>query len=528
MLYDDMVSGKLSEGSTPQRELGDIQHSIERIEKLLHRGQNLLYDEGGREIGPPHGTMNRRGDASIHDGEKKNSLLSMKQMQRRIMHSSPTAHVARKMVSNTTFQRTATELLLLQRQHAADVKQKKAGVHVRHRETIPFAKGTHHSINHGVATNVKWEAADSSDYEDVSIAELRVRIRKELEAYRLNGPLTGEKPKKHDIIPQRVTRLYPQRKGTSQEQPIKMVSPQSKRRHFTGNQTTGTPQSNGHEGNRNKTTPSQISLDKNASRSPLHGNSPLIEKHHISPWKRLYDDAIRMQEKRQHHQMASPSWKETSPAPKRNPWERGFLIKRLSTKLTPGAPSHSVQQTSKASYHRRETHDATPTAASVGESRKRSESVRSLQFPTCVLPQRLLKPQKHHLLGALGDSKKKEGEGILQEHHPEPKVNTTGSLPLAAEEEKSDEKELDIVNDENAAGKAGMKGLDTSESASTSNQVQWPTITPPSTDISERWGMFSHATNDTPLVAVSQESSPTNQLHIPLSIRPLDLSALRK
>ncbi|KAF8277826.1 hypothetical protein TcBrA4_0109770 [Trypanosoma cruzi] len=528
MIYDDMVSGKLSEGSMPQRELGDIQHSIERIEKLLHRGQNLLYDEGSREVGPSHGTMHRKGDAGINEGEKLNSLHSMKRIRRNVTERSPTAHVTRKMFPNTTLQRTATELLLLQREHAADVRQKKTGVHVRHGETMPFAKGTQYSTNYGVATNVKWEAADSSDYEDVSIAELRVRIRKELEAYRLNGPLTGVKQTKADTIPQPVTRLYPRHKTTSQEEPIKMVSPQTKRRLITGNQTTGTPQSYGHEGHRKRTTSPQISPEKSASRSPLEGNIKLHEKHHISPWKRLYNDAIRMQEKRQHHQMAPPSWEENSPAQKKNPWERGFLIKRFSMKPTPGAPPHSVQQASKVSYHRRETHDATPKATLVGESRKPSESVRSLQFPATVLAHRLLKPQKNHLLGALRDRKKKEREGISQQHHPEPEVNTIGSLPLAAEEKKTDEKQLEIVNDENAAGNAGIVKNETSESASTSNRMQWPTITPPSTDISEGWGMFSHATNDTPMVVVSQESSPTNQLHIPLSIRPLDLSALRK
>ncbi|RNF12953.1 uncharacterized protein Tco025E_06399 [Trypanosoma conorhini] len=501
MMRDEAPSSRSSERGRQQREFEDIQHSMQRIEKLLHRGQRLLYEEDGKA--PAHGAAGR-GGAARRGGERGPTAPPGKP-QRFGPTRQPAAQVARGPAPKERQHRavTTTTAPARQRERVADAGPG-TGPAVRRRAAEPRGQAARHPTSHPHGASMHEEADSSDEFEDISIPELRERIRRELEAYRLNRRPPPAWPASADSPPQKVKRLSAPHDEAAQGASVKMTPPQAtplRRPRAGGAAATGPPARAAH----------------NSRNSPLHA------ERRISAWKRLYGDAQRLQGKLQ-QPAAKSSVGEFGASFKAAPGERASLMKRFSLRNSMTAASSPAklqtrvgQQAGLNGSHQRQ---GVYSPALAGRFRNPSENREARNVSAQVVVHRRPKAERN--------GKKQKEKGAAQESHRDPWEHAGKFGAAVARETTKDAKELEAVDSAEGACKPGLASSEALDTKTPSNHEQQSATGPPLTALTQGLELAPQASSDSPPAQRSKESSPMARAPVPPVVRPLDLRALRK
>ncbi|RNE98024.1 hypothetical protein TraAM80_09011 [Trypanosoma rangeli] len=532
MMYDGISSGRSSGQSLQQREFEDIQHSMKRIEKLLRRGQHLLYEEEGKEPVPAHLAASRGAGARPHGKPAPGDAAG--QPQRLGTKRDPAAQVAQgKAVKEEQRRTMATAPHTRQRERVANARlEAETGPDVRRRGASPLGHGGRRPTSHRHSAPVydKEEETDSDDeFEDISIPELRERIRRELEAYRLNHHAPVAWPARADSTPQQMKRVSTQHNEATRSANVEMATPQAKPqpRSWTGVTAAINLPNNGVSPPAAPRPQPRVSPVRVSRHNPLHAD------HGVPVYKRLYDDAQRLQAKLQ--QMAArSSVGEFGSSFKSTPGEEASLNKRLLLKTSATAApvpmlQPRVRQKVKLNepQQRQGTHPPAATAALVERARKQSVNGVAQKVSTHVVDCRLMKSQVYPRQ-AERSAKKQDRGGTVQENHCDSGVRTDEFGAAVVRETKKNGKELEVVETADAAWKPEPTPNDALDAKTSPKHAQQPATTHASNAVLQSLEITSHATDESSLAQRSKESPPTAQVQIPPCVHPLNLGALRK
>ncbi|ESL09208.1 hypothetical protein TRSC58_03075 [Trypanosoma rangeli SC58] len=537
MMYDDISSGRSSGQSLQQREFEDIQHSMKRIEKLLRRGQHLLYEEESKELVPAHLAASTGAAARPHGKPAPGDAAG--QPLRLGTKRDPATQVAQgKAVKEGQRRTMATAPPARQRERVANARlEAETSPDVRRRGAPSLGHGGRRPIihHHSAPMHDKEEETDSDDeFEDISIPELRERIRRELEAYRLNRHAPVARPARADSTPQQMKRVSAQHDEVMRSANVEMATQQAKPQSRSWTGMTAAIHLPTHVSPNNGVSP-QAAPRPQTRVSPVRvsRHSPLHADHGVPAYKRLYGDAQRLQAKLRQSAARVPVG-EFGSSFKNSPGEQASLNKRflLKTSAT-AAPAPMLQprvvQKLKLndSQHRQGTHPPAATAVLAGRARKPSENGVAQKVSTHVVACRLPKSQVC-ARQAERSEKKQDGGGTVQENYCDPGVREDEVGAAVVRETKKNGKELEVVEAADAAWKPGPTPNDAMDAKTSPKHAQQPATTHASNAILQDLETTSHATDESLLAQRFRESPPTAGVRIPPGVHPLNLGALRK
>ncbi|KEG07027.1 hypothetical protein DQ04_11191000 [Trypanosoma grayi] len=570
-----------------QRDISDMRQSIERIEELLHRGEELLYGEDNAEADssvalpspaalapfPAAAAGGAGADTStpkdVANGDvvlkrPKGQKATPRQNAKMPEPLPPAAGAGGRPYGD---HRRRAETHATQRRQMPDGTPKAgAGAAPHHHSSVTTLRHSHsgapRKLKKGVTSN-----EDSDEMEDVSIAELRLRIQHELEEYRRNGSAMQLKPRQshgttqglgrapsHElggtttiaaVSVKKAARVLPQR-DTRTHTASRVAHPLRENRNKNINKNVENRRNNNKSNTKKKPTPVPAPVARSTAVAfvPFRSKDKTIhgEGQHVPAWMRLYGDAIRLREKRRQQQEAEEQrqHEEMLSAFKATPYKSDTLMKRFSLKSTSvKTPIRGAAKTRGAPARKKEVPRAAPAPALaiVQQQESKRNGVGQWHAPGCVFPRRQIKP-RDVLSTKLGIAEKRQEEEEAHKLHQFPPeelheggvaiARSTAPLPVANETPKETGQPLHVaVPKSESFATPERNGTPEARLHSESHQKTLES-TGSSASSSMRWVADSLASSGaTPSMPLRQSGSAV-KAPIPSFVKPLNFRALRK